>query len=204
MKATDITKQATGTKWAVVSRTAWVRKENKASGKVARNQCDQVIIVGSGMYKRTHYISTINDPDAFKVAPTAERSKGFLTYDGAVYRVVPSSDFIGLWSEKELVWSVQEQEEANRVKQNQSKALIREEAEATLKNSIPDIEENLRLAVTKLLVNPKGFEVRAMVNGDWNEDSTQYSAYLAGNVTMTISDFQRLLEKIYEAQDALA
>lgn len=204
MQGKDIIKNA-GTSWAVVQRHAWVRKENKSSGKVARSSCESVSLVNTKYYRSTDIIRDNLDPDIFREASSAERSKGFLTINSdGHYRVVSSGDFIGEWDDLSTKWAVAEavEEENNRLQRERLEK--RERAEASLKASVPDIDANINRAITKLLGAETKRDVYVSVSGEWSADFADYLPQISGRVQLQLSDFQRLLEVVYEAQDALA
>ena len=206
MQGKDIIKHDTRhTKWAVVQRHAWVRKENKSSGRVARSSCEPVKLVSTKYYMSTDHVRDNIDQAVFREASSSDRAKGFLTVtDAGLYRVVSSADFIGLWDELETSWNVSETLEAEAKRVQQEQALKRERAEASLRASVTDIEANLKRAISNLLGATTHHDIYLNVTGDWDAEMKEYTPRLAGRVQLQLEDFQRLLEVVYEAQDALA
>lgn len=206
MQGKDIIKHDTKhTNWAVVQRHAWVRKENKSSGNVDRSSCEPVKLVSTKYYRSTDSVRDVFDTDVFREAGSGERSKGFLTINNdGHYRVVSSGDFIGLWEELTVNWDIKEKTRAESQRIELERREKRDRAEASLRASVPDIEANLKRAISNLLGATTQHDIYINVNGDWDADMVEYTPRISGRVQLQLEDFQRLLETVYEAQDALA
>jgi hypothetical protein len=204
MQAKDILKDPT-TSWAVVGRTSYVDKRSKSTGNVSRSSCDKVTLVNTKYYNKSHRLS--DDATSFVEASSSERAKGFLVAvpasDGSnYYRVVPSSDFIGVWDDLETTWTSRESEALRIQGERERMARIQKLATQSLDDTLEDVRVNTVTASRKLLGTEP--EIYLNVTGDWNADNTEYNARLGGRVTIQFTDYQRLLEKVFEAQDALA
>lgn len=206
MQGKDIIKHDTKhTNWAVVQRHAWVRKENKSSGNVDRSSCESVKLVSTKYYRSTDSVRDVFDTAVFREAGSGERSKGFLTINNdGHYRVVSSGDFIGLWDELTVNWDIKEKTRAESQRIELERREKRDRAEASLRASVPDIEANLKRAISNLLGATTQHDIYINVNGDWDADMVEYTPRISGRVQLQLEDFQRLLETVYEAQDALA
>lgn len=206
MQGKDIIKHdTTHTNWAVVQRHAWVRKENKSNGNVDRSSCEPVKLVSTEYYRNSDSVRDTLDTGVFQKAEAGNRSKGFLTVNNdGHYRVVPAGDFIGLWDELTVNWAIKEKtrEESQRIELERREK--RDRAEASLRASVPDIEANLKRAISNLLGATTPQDIYISVNGDWDAEMTEYTPRISGRVQLQLEDFQRLLETVYEAQDALA
>lgn len=206
MQGKDIIKHdTTHTNWAVVQRHAWVRKENKSNGNVDRSHCEPVKLVSTEYYRNSDSVRDTLDTGVFQKAEAGNRSKGFLTINNdGHYRVVPAGDFIGLWDELTVNWAIKEKtrEESQRIELERREK--RDRAEASLRASVPDIEANLKRAISNLLGATTPQDIYISVNGDWDAEMTEYTPRISGRVQLQLEDFQRLLETVYEAQDALA
>lgn len=205
MLAKDIIKHSNAS-WAVIGRTSYVDKRSRTSGNVHRSSCEKVELVDTKYYNRSNRLS--DDPSSFTVASSAEKSKGFLvsypTATSMVYRVVPSADFIGLWAEMETIWSVKEAEANKAEAERERKRNIERLATQSLEDNREEVERSAKQATERLLGADTKVEMYVNVTGEWNEDFTDYKPRLGGRVTLSFSDYQRLLEKVFEAQDALA
>lgn len=215
MQSKDILKSnATGVRWAV-TKSGWVSKSDKASGKVDRRYCTPVVIVdpanqynvaqgyvlgSDGNYLRDSSGDLVRE---WTIAPTGERSKGFLVEDGGGNRwVVKSSDFIGLWDDKEKEWSVAEQENEKAEQERARRQALQTGEDARIKAVNEAIEHDIVRSLADLLEGAP-VTVSLGVEGKWNDDYTTYRATTTGRVTINVDDFQRLLEAVYEAREAV-
>jgi len=215
MQAKDILKSnAPGAVWAVTN-SGWVRKSDKAIGRVQRQQCTPVKIIDPsnqyGLSPAYVYEDTVIKRDAlgnyvteWRVAPAEERSKGFLVEDGGGNRwVVKSADFIALWSEKEKEWSEKEREHEKEEQERVRRNTLQLQEDARIKAVNESIEKDIVRSLADLLGGGAPVTVNLGVEGKWNTDYTAYRATTSGRVTINVDDFQRLLEAVYEAREGV-
>jgi hypothetical protein len=205
MQSKDILKSNTPTTTWAVTKGGWVSKSDKSSGKVSKRYCTPVTIIDpENQYYVTQVYSATSDQREWAVAPSSERTKGFLVEDGAQNRwVVKSADFIGLWADKEKEWSAQESEAEKVEQERQRRHKLQSGEDARIKAVNESIERDLTRSLSDLLTGARGIMVSLGVEGIWNEDYTAYQAKTSGRVTIDVKDFQRLLEAVYEAREAV-
>ena len=215
MQSKDIIKSnAPGVLWAI-AKGGWVSKSDKAIGKVDRRYCTPVSIIDPGnQYNLSQTYVLGNDGSYLRdssgdlvrewtVAPSGERSKGFLVEDGAGNRwVVKSSDFVGLWSDKEKEWSAKEQENEKEEQERARRQALQTGEDARIRAVNESIEKDIVRSLTDLLEGAP-VSVSLGVEGKWNDDYTSYRATTSGRVTINVDDFQRLLEAVYEAREGV-
>jgi hypothetical protein len=194
------------TTWAIAN--SWMSKEAKSDPArlTSRGQCAEVRIVDTANF---YYLRQIHNHDTgvaeWKVAPTAERSKGWLierVEDGTRW-VVKSNDILAPWADLDAVWLKQEASRADEQAEQERRNALRR-AEDLRVSAINDrLEASLPTALQRLLGEATPVVVSLNVDGTWNDDYSQYRAKTGGRVTIDVRDFQRLLEAVYEAREAV-
>jgi len=201
MKAYDINhKDNAGIEWAVISRNGWASKEQKSSGRVDRRHCVKVTVVDTKKYNKTHHVQTVNSPAFFVEAPKGERSTGFLVTDGSAFWVVASSNFIDSWARMEGFWAIAEGQEAERQAQRERRAGKEAKVTATLYADKEALTDSIRKSTESLLGSTYSLKVYISPQIMWVDDTP--TGVLNGEVTLSVGDYQRLLEKLYEAREA--
>jgi hypothetical protein len=142
----------------------------------------------------------------FPSATTADgtvKYKGFLVTDGFSYWVCSAKNFVGIYSELDSVWvaheTQREAEEERRKRENDIVSAVRPQLEARAQ----DTKESLTKSIIELL-GKEPLSVSVYGDGDWDKDRTVYTPRIGGSVQLSVQDFQRLLEVIYEAREAVA
>ena len=201
MKAIDILhKDNAGIEWAVMSRNGWASKEQKSAGKVDRKHCVKVTLVDTKKYNKTHHVQQVNSSSFFVEAPKGERSTGFLVTDGSVFWVCPSADFIDSWQRMEGFWAIAEKVEAERQAQCDRRAGKEAKVTATLYADKAVLTDNVRKSTEAILGSTSSLKIYISPQIMWVNDTP--TGVLNGEVTLSVGDYQRLLEKLYEAREA--
>jgi hypothetical protein len=158
--------------------------------------------------------SVTADPDDFRT--TEERTYGFLiktinTQGLEVYTVIKPTNIIAKKTDYRKHWDAYEEQqrieheaqlERNRIHQEK----MEQRREIQTARSVPMQAEAERTKETlnesiKIVLGQKAWmdsQVSVRVDGAWNNLDTpdeEYVSYLTGSVSLTIKDFQRLLEK---------
>ena len=192
------------TEYAVVNQRYYIHKTDRSPDTAGREKSIKVTLASEKYYVNTRQVNDHLDPHYYREAPASERNKGFLTIDDKGHsRVIPAKDLIGRWAPLEVKWNLREQEQETKEAESRRRSLIREKAEATVREGLTDLEANVRSSTQKLLGIGTPVDIRLSVGGDWNETFTDYTPHVNGSVALSVEQFQRLLEKVYEAQDAL-
>lgn len=213
MIAKDIIANA-GVPFAVIKSNYRVSAKAIAAQSVLRHHTDQVTLVNTDYYDLDGWNSNSLDPDSFTKSPAGQKGgKGFLVVDDQNrYSVRRAGAFVGLYAGMELGWASQEAEVARERAQSAVLDQIRRDAHATVQGQAEALKESTQ-RVLKTLLPAAEFEaitVYTTVDGDWAHDRSDmnakpvYTTKVSGDVRIPINTFQRLLEVILEAQDALA
>jgi hypothetical protein len=213
MIASEIRKKA-ATAFAVVGNYN-VRQKSIQAKSVDRRHTDKVTVVDSvNYYEVDDWVSVSDNPSAFKQAEAGQKGgKGFLVRDeNSKYRVVRASMFIATYDEMETVWAGAEAQAAQERAVREQTEKVKNDAVATIQSQVEAVRVSIQRTLNSILPTNEAnsVTVSAVASGDWTHDRNDptatpvYEAYLSGNVTIPISVFQRLLETVLEAQDALA
>ena len=213
MLAKDIIKDANAS-WAIANPNYNYSANLIRQGRINRGAVIKVKLVDTDYYDLDGVWNWRDFPDNFKKAPAGQKgNKGFLVVaeDSSKYLVVGAKQFIDIYGELEARWAVQERaEEEERTRQARLQA-TREAALSTARANAESVNENAMKSLTSVLktLDP-ATRVNVRADGEWgrkedgSQDETKYVARVTGYVELSIRDFQRLMEKYYEAQDALA
>jgi len=203
MKSADILKDPT-IEWAVVNPSRSAPRSDRKANDVPREKTLRVKLYDTRYYHKASYIRPEYDPLYHSLAPSTERSKGFLVKDstsGNMY-ILSASEFLGAWDVCVDEWDAKALKKELEAAEASRRSAIRAEQDATIRATIPTIEANLKSSTAKIL----GPDVRVTAylshEGVWDTDFTKYTPKIVGNVTLTVADYQRLLEKLYEAREA--
>lgn len=204
MLTKDIISKPLTTEWAVVGRTTSIGKYDKSdiANRVKRYQTDKVRLVSTATYEETRWIS--QDPkDVRFTTTTTDRTKRLMVTNGIEFWVIPAGDFLGVYADLEPAWAQAEAIHAQREAQRAQRDSIREQAVAQATVSAENIKQSI-LDSIKQVLGYQGLStlVDIRVKGDWADNETRYETEVGGNVTMTYQQFQRLIEKVAELQDA--
>jgi hypothetical protein len=213
MIAKDIIQNA-GVTFAVVKTNYRVSAKAIAAQSVMRHHSDEVTLVNTDYYDVDGWNSNSLDKDSFTKSPAGQKGgKGFLVVDeNNRYSVRRAGAFVAVYSDMESLWADQEAKAQNERAQALVLEEIRRDAHATVQGQADALKESTQ-RVLKSLLPAKEFEevsVYTSVDGDWTHDRSDmnakpvYTTKVGGNVSIPINTFQRLLEVILEAQDALA
>jgi hypothetical protein len=207
MQSKDILRNNTATTtWAIAN--SWMSKEAKSDPArlTSRSQCAEVRLVDTANF---YYLRQIHNHDTglaeWKVAPTAERTKGWLVErvsDGNRW-VIKSADILGIWAELDGAWTAQESSRANAQAEEERRNTLRRGEDARVIANNERIEVSLASSLKALLGEATAVSVNLGVEGKWNDTFTEYRAKTSGRVTVDVRDFQRLLEAVYEAREAV-
>jgi hypothetical protein len=201
MKATDIThKDNAGLEWAVMSPNGWATKEQKSKGNVDRKQCSKVALVDTAKYASTHHVQPINSSAFFVLAPKGERASGFLVTNGSDFWVISSNEFIAPWKQMEPKWIAKEAIQAEEEAQKARRKDAEENLTATLIADKQALTASIRKATGGILGLHAQARIYLAVGITWQEDTPTGS--ITGDVTLSVGDYQRLLEKLFEAREA--
>jgi hypothetical protein len=213
MLAKDIIKDAKAS-WAIANPNYNYSSTLIKSRRINRSSVVKVKLVDTDYYDLNGVWNWQDFPDNFKKAPAGQKgSKGFLVVseDNSKYIVVSAKNFIDTYGEMEAYWSVQEKVEAQEKERQGRMSEVRDAALGTARANADSLKESAvksLMSVLKTVDSSTSVNVRA--DGEWarNEDGTvdetRFNARTFGTVELSLRDFQRLMEKLYEAQDALA
>jgi hypothetical protein len=207
MQSKDILRaNSTHTTWAIA--TSWMSKEAKSDPArlTTRGQCAEVRLVDPGNFYYLRQVHNNNTGVAeWRVAPTTERTKGWLierVSDGERW-VVKSADILAPWGELDIAWTTQEASRANAQAEEERRNALRRGEDARVIANNERIEVSLASSLKALLGEATPVAVNLGIEGKWNDDYSQYHAKTSGRVTVDVRDFQRLLEAVYEAREAV-
>lgn len=189
--------------WAVANPFAHVYRNYKTMEKMRRRDALKVQLVSTEMYE---YRWSRNETDAasFSLAPEGCRDKAFLVTDGTNFYTLKSGEFVGDWDVLEARWLEEEAAQRESAAAEQIAAEKREKVLATSRVRAVDLAMSLERNVRSLLGEEavKDNATRIYVSGDAEKrEDGNYDEALTGYVTLSVQQFQRLLEKVYEAQD---
>jgi hypothetical protein len=197
MQAKEIIAKGKGHEFAVISPSAYVGRGQRA--QASRSQCYQAKLVSTTKHQKTSRRSaSISD---FTVADSSDRSAGFLVENAGTFFVAPAQDFIEDWSVADARWTAEESVRATEMAEQNRRSSIREVEENRLRAVQDSLRQNLITSLKGLLGDATPVSVSLAVDGKWNEDYTVYNAYNSGSVSISVRDFQRLLETVYEARE---
>jgi hypothetical protein len=158
--------------------------------------------------------SVVADPDEFRT--TEERSYGFLikTLNNSgeeVYTVIKPTNIIATkadyrkhWDAVEEAQRIEHEAQLERTRIAQEKAVARREIQEArlipLQAEAERTKESLNESIKIVLGNKAWMDSQVTVRADgtWNNLDTpeeEYVSYLTGSVSLSVKDFQRLLEK---------
>ncbi len=158
--------------------------------------------------------SVVADPDEFRT--TEERSYGFLikTLNNSgeeVYTVIKPTNIIATkadyrkhWDAVEEAQRIEHEAQLERTRIAQEKAVARREIQEArlipLQAEAERTKESLNESIKIVLGNKAWMDSQVTVRADgtWNNLDTpeeEYVSYLTGSVSLSVRDFQRLLEK---------
>lgn len=201
MDASEIRhKRNAGVAWAVVGRGPKASREQKTTGNVPKAWCTKVVLVDNLRYVRTFSVLSFNDRHRFIEAPAQERRNGFLVTDGAGYWVCPSTDFVDSWEKLDAGWTEEKRladaKEVKRLERSDAEELVK----STLRLDTESLVENLKRSTMALLGSSVYLTINVTPQVTWVEDTP--TGKISGTVMLRSEDYQRLLEKLYEAQEA--
>lgn len=202
MQSSAILKHRLSTEWAVTHFHHHVRKEDRVPGRLRRNQAQKARLVSTKYYYKTAVVAM--DRNAFKPAPTSERSKGFLVVnDEGRYWVAPAIDFVSVWSEAEKYWL--EEERIQREAQELSAARQKRQGEAYAYGARRATErrEGAESSIRALLGGEAAERARITTAHEvrYSEENDSFRPVVTGMVTLMLSDWERMMELINELRD---
>ena len=208
MRSSDILKHAVGTKFAVVRINGYARQEEVRNKRVRRQHTETVTLVSHDYYELNDYLHREADTSRFSRAQAGERGgKGFLAMSAeGTYQVVKPSRFLDTAEQMESIWNQAEEEDRKRQEHADKLRSARDGVVEHIRELNATKQKSLAQSIQELLgVEAVGrSSIYLSVDGKWQDeesDNPRYEAWSTGTVQLSVGDFQRLLEKVYEAQD---
>ena len=201
MQSSAILKQRLTTDWAVVHYRHHVPKVQRVPGILRRSQAMKARLVSTQYYYKTSVIST--DRSMFKLAPTSERSKGFLVTDGTNFWIAPAVDFVCKWAEAEAPWLVEEEVARKAQEERDAKAKREQDAYTYAQRRAIErrtgAEDSIRALAGADFLESTRISIGASVSYDPERD--RYAPVVDGSIQLPLRAFERIIEKYNELLD---
>ena len=212
MLAKDIVREP-NVSWAIANPSYNYNASAIKNRQIDRVRAIKVKLVSTDYYDMSGVWNWQDFPDSFRKAPSSQKGgKGFLVVaeESSRYLVVSAKQFIDTYPAMEAHWAHTEKaasdEQARRLRMNE----VREAALSTANANAEVVRENaLKTLSSVLKTTDLSTTVNVRATGEWakkedgTQDETVYNTTLNGMVELTIRDFQRLVEQLYEAREAL-
>lgn len=202
MQSSQILKQRLTTEWAVTDPHRHVPKSSRVVGILNRSQARKATLVSTKYYYKSGRV--VDDRSYFQLAPTSERSKGFLVTDGNVYWVAPAIDFVSKWAEAEKPWleaeaaakALQEAQEKRYERTREAQRYAQQKAQQRADGA----RDSIKAVLGEKALNDAHVNTSYEVDYDEQKDVVRPRVY--GSVMVTLADWERLMEKLSDALDA--
>ena len=184
-----------GKEYAVVPSWGYTSRDSRDIDKVRENDVVKATIISLDKYEY-EASQRSQDPSTFKKAQAGNRSIGILakatdTSSKDVYWTSRLADVVALWSDLEPKWAKAKSDEAERERIEKE----RRAKEVAMRKEVEDEVSRARNSVVATAKELLGERTRVSV------DTTGYGDEYHAQVTLSLSEFEQLVELAYQAKE---